>query len=86
MRLDKFLKTSRLVKRRTKAKDISDQGRVWLNGREIKASHRVKIGDELSIEFGQKKVTVRVDSIAENVRKEDAEQMYTFLKEEALRD
>jgi ribosomal 50S subunit-recycling heat shock protein len=82
MRLDKFLKLSRLIKRRTVAKDVSDQGRVWINGRDAKASSAVKIGDELSIQFGQKKVTIRVDALTESTRKEDAAGMYTLLKEE----
>jgi ribosomal 50S subunit-recycling heat shock protein len=82
MRLDKFLKLSRLIKRRTVAKDVSDQGRVWINGRDAKASSAVKIGDELSIQFGQKKVTIRVEVLTESTRKEDAAGMYTLLKEE----
>lgn len=81
MRLDKFLKLSRLIKRRTVAKDVSDQGRVWLNGREAKASSTVKVGDELTIQFGQKQVTVRVEQLTESTRKEDAAQMYTLLSE-----
>ncbi|TMV44283.1 RNA-binding S4 domain-containing protein [Paenibacillus mesophilus] len=83
MRLDKFLKVSRLIKRRTVAKDVSDQGRIWINGREAKASSTVKIGDELVIRFGQKSVTVRVERIAETTRKEEAGEMYTVLKEES---
>ncbi|TNJ62545.1 RNA-binding S4 domain-containing protein [Paenibacillus hemerocallicola] len=83
MRLDKFLKVSRLIKRRTVAKDVSDQGRIWINGREAKASSTVKTGDELVIRFGQKSVTVRVERIAETTRKEEAGEMYTVLKEES---
>lgn len=82
MRLDKFLKVSRLIKRRTVAKDVSEQGRVWINNREAKPSTAVKVGDELTVQFGHKFVTVRVDLIAENPRKEVAAQMYTLLKEE----
>ncbi|WP_010279366.1 RNA-binding S4 domain-containing protein [Paenibacillus senegalensis] len=82
MRLDKFLKLSRLIKRRTVAKDVSDQGRVWLNGREAKASSTVKVGDELTIQFGQKQVTVRIEQLTESTRKEDAVQMYTLLRED----
>jgi ribosomal 50S subunit-recycling heat shock protein len=82
MRLDKFLKLSRLIKRRTVAKDVSDQGRVWINGRDAKASSAVKIGDELSIQFGQKKVTIRVEALSDSTRKEDAAGMYTLLREE----
>jgi ribosomal 50S subunit-recycling heat shock protein len=85
MRLDKFLKVSRLIKRRTVAKDVSEQGRVWINGRDAKPSSAVKVGDELAIQFGQKKVTVRIELITESTRKEDAEKMYTLLREEPLR-
>jgi len=84
MRLDKFLKVSRLIKRRTVAKDVSEQGRVWLNGREAKPSATVKVGDEIRIQFGQKIVTVRVEQVAETVRKENADAMYTLLREEFL--
>lgn len=84
MRLDKFLKVSRLIKRRTVAKDVSEQGRVMLNGREAKPSASVKPGDELTIQFGQKLVTVRIERISENVRKEEAGEMYTILKEEGI--
>jgi ribosomal 50S subunit-recycling heat shock protein len=82
MRLDKFLKVSRLIKRRTVAKEVTDQGRVWINGREAKASSQVKVGDELTVRFGQKSVTVRVEAVAETVRKEEAAGMYTVLREE----
>ncbi|OMF25273.1 MULTISPECIES: RNA-binding S4 domain-containing protein [Paenibacillus] len=82
MRLDKFLKVSRLIKRRTVAKDVSEQGRVWINGREAKASSAVKVGDELQIQYGQKIVTVRVERIAETTRKDEAGELYTLVKEE----
>jgi ribosomal 50S subunit-recycling heat shock protein len=84
MRLDKFLKISRLIKRRTVAKDVSEQGRVWVNGREAKASTTVKAGDEITVQFGQKKVTVQVNHLADHIRKEEADQMYTLIKEEKL--
>ncbi|RAV09689.1 RNA-binding S4 domain-containing protein [Paenibacillus contaminans] len=83
MRLDKFLKVSRLIKRRTVAKDVSEQGRVWINGREAKPSSTVKVGDELAVQFGQKRVTVRIERIAETSRKDEAAEMYTLLKEES---
>lgn len=84
MRLDKFLKVSRLIKRRTVAKDISQQGRVLINGRESKPSTVVKVGDELTVQFGQKLVTVRVERLADNIRKEEAATMYTLVKEEPI--
>jgi ribosomal 50S subunit-recycling heat shock protein len=86
MRLDKFLKVSRLIKRRTVAQDVSDQGRVMLNGREAKKSSTVKVGDELMIRFGQKSVTVRVESIVETTRKDEAGSMYTVLNEQTHND
>jgi ribosomal 50S subunit-recycling heat shock protein len=82
MRLDKFLKVSRLIKRRTVAKEVSDQGRVWINGKEAKASSDVKIGDELRIRFGQKSVIVRIERIAETTRKDEAGNMYSLIREE----
>lgn len=84
MRLDKFLKVSRLVKRRTLAKEVCDQGRVQVNGRPAKAGTNVSVGDQLTIRFGKKLLTVRVDSIAETSRKSEAGQMYTIVSEETL--
>lgn len=84
MRLDKFLKVSRLIKRRTLAKEVAVQGRITINDKVAKASSTVKVGDELAIRFGQKVVTARVEEIRENVRKEDALKMFTILKEERL--
>lgn len=72
MRLDKFLKVSRLIKRRTVAKDVSEQGRVILNGREAKPSTAVKVGDEITVQFGQKLVTVRIERLQETTKKEEA--------------
>ncbi|OGX68644.1 MAG: hypothetical protein A2189_03545 [Paenibacillus sp. RIFOXYA1_FULL_44_5] len=83
MRLDKFLKVSRLIKRRTVAKDVSDQGRVLINGREAKASSSIKPGDEITVFFGQKSITVRVERIAEAAKKDEAAGMYTLIREES---
>jgi ribosomal 50S subunit-recycling heat shock protein len=82
MRLDKFLKVSRLIKRRTVAKDVTDKGRVWINGREAKPAADVKVGDEVTVRFGQKSVTVRVEQTMETARKEDATSMYSLIREE----
>ena len=84
MRLDKFLKVSRLIKRRTVAKDASEAGRVWLNGREAKPSTAVKVGDEIAIQYGQKKLVVQITQIIETTKKEMATEMYTILREERL--
>ncbi|TQR18192.1 RNA-binding S4 domain-containing protein [Psychrobacillus vulpis] len=84
MRLDKFLKVSRLIKRRTLAKEVADQGRITINGKVAKASSDVKAGDELSIRFGQKVVTASIDAIKDSAKKEDAASMFTIIKEERL--
>jgi ribosomal 50S subunit-recycling heat shock protein len=84
MRLDKFLKVSRLIKRRTLAKEVSDQGRILVNGIQAKASTNVKVGDELKVRFGQKIVTVQIDKIQETTKKEEAAQMYSVIKEERV--
>lgn len=84
MRLDKYLKVSRLIKRRTLAKEVAVQGRIEINGKTAKASSEVKAGDELRIRFGQKIVTARVESIRENAKKEEAAAMFTILSEERL--
>lgn len=81
MRLDKFLKVSRLIKRRTLAKEICDQGRVEINDRTAKASSTVKPGDKLAIRFGQKVVVVEVAQIKENPRKEEAATLYHVIGE-----
>lgn len=84
MRLDKYLKVSRLIKRRTLAKEVAVQGRIAINGKVVKPSTTVKVGDELAIRFGQKIVTARVEALMENAKKEDAQKMFTILKEERL--
>ena len=84
MRLDKYLKVSRLIKRRTLAKEVADQGRITINEKVAKASSAVKVGDVLAIRFGQKIVTARVEELRDTVKKEDATKMFTILKEERL--
>ena len=84
MRLDKFLKVSRLIKRRTLAKEVADKGRITINGQQAKASSNVKEGNELVVRFGQKLVTVRVEKLVETTKKEAAAEMYTVLKEEKV--
>ena len=79
MRLDKYLKVSRLIKRRTVAKEISDQGRIDINGKTAKSSSDVKAGDELTIRFGNKTSIMKVESTKETVRKEEAEHMYSIV-------
>ena len=76
MRLDKYLKVSRLIKRRTVAAEACDGGRVSVNGKVSKPSQEVKPGDVIELSFGQRKVRVEVLSVAEHVRKDDAAGMY----------
>ncbi len=79
MRLDKYLKVSRLIKRRTVANEACDGGRVLINDKPAKASAQVKEGDVIEIQFGSKNVKVEVLDVKETVRKEDAEGMYRYL-------
>ena len=76
MRLDKYLKVSRLIKRRTIANEACDNGRISVNGRVVKASYEVEVGDRLEIAMGSRTVAVEVLQVADNVRKDDASAMY----------
>ena len=76
MRLDKFLKVSRLIKRRTVANEACDNGRISVNGRVVKASYDVKVGDKIEIAMGARTVAVEVLAVAESVKKDDAAAMY----------
>ncbi len=79
MRLDKYLKVSRLIKRRTVANEACDAGRVLVNGKPAKASVSVKEGDQIEIQFGNRSVKVEVLTVQETVRKEEAAEMYRYL-------
>ncbi|MCF2542462.1 MAG: RNA-binding S4 domain-containing protein [Lachnospiraceae bacterium] len=79
MRLDKYLKVSRLIKRRTVANEACDAGRVLINDRPAKASVQVKEGDVLEIQFGSKAVRVEVLNVQETVKKEEAQELYRYL-------
>lgn len=76
MRIDKYLKVSRLIKRRTVANDACDGSRIFVNGRSVKASYQVKIGDIIEIHFGEHVLKVEVLKVADNVGKADAPAMY----------
>ena len=76
MRLDKYLKVSRLIKRRSVANEACDGERVSVNGRQVKASYQVKVGDVIEVAFGQHSVKVEVLDVSETVRKADAPAMY----------
>ena len=79
MRLDKYLKVSRLIKRRTVANDACDAGRVMVNDKVVKASYDVKVGDKIQIQFGNKAVNVEVTQVADTVKKEEAKEMFRYL-------
>ena len=79
MRLDKYLKVSRLIKRRTVANEACDAGRVLVNDKVAKASVNVKTGDVIEIQFGSKSVKVEVLDVQETVRKDDAKELYRYL-------
>lgn len=76
MRLDKYLKVSRLIKRRTVANEACDNGRISVNGRVVKASYDAKVGDRLEIALGNRTLAVEVLQVAETVKKDDACAMY----------
>ena len=80
MRLDKFLKVSRIIKRRTVANEACDAGRVEINGKVAKASVDVKVGDIVSIKFGDKITKLEILEVKETVRKEDAQAMYRMVE------
>ena len=79
MRLDKYLKNSRIIKRRTVAKEACEQGHVEVNGKDAKPGLELKLGDEIQVTFGSNSLKVRVAAMPETVRKEDAETMYEVI-------
>lgn len=79
MRLDKFLKVSRLIKRRTVANEACDAGRVSVNGKPAKASVNVKVGDEIEIMFGTRNVKVEVLDIQETTKKDEAKELFRYI-------
>lgn len=81
MRLDKYLKVSRLIKRRTVANEACDSARITVNGKTAKASYDVKLGDTISVAFGTKSVTVRVLDIKETTKKSESVGMYEVVSE-----
>lgn len=81
MRLDKYLKVSRLIKRRTVANDACDKERISVNGKQAKASYNVKVGDEITVAFGSRSVTVKVLDIRETTKKSESVGMYEVISE-----
>ena len=86
MRLDKFLKISRIIKRRTVAKEISSQGRITINDKVAKSSSNVNVGDEIVINFGNKVLTVKVNDIRDTTKKKEAQELFEVISEEYKED
>ena len=84
MRIDKYLKVTRIIKRRTVAKDIVSAERIYVNGRLVKPSYQLKIGDIIEIHFGNKKVVVKVVNLSEHANKDTATSLYEIISEERL--
>lgn len=81
MRLDKYLKVSRIIKRRTVAKEVADKGRVQVNGQIAKSSTDIKVGDEIKILFGNKTLVVEVLQIQDTTKKDEAKELYRIISE-----
>lgn len=84
MRLDKYLKVSRLIKRRPLAKQVADQGRIKINDLQAKASTNVEVNDIVEIKFGQTLLTIEVRELKEHVKKDEAIDLYRIIKEEKV--
>ncbi len=84
MRLDKYLKVSRIIKRRTIAKEISDAGRITINDTIAKSSSKLSIDDIIVIQYGNKRLTIKVLKLIDSTKKEDAKDMYEIIKEDYL--
>ncbi|HEL9651117.1 TPA: RNA-binding S4 domain-containing protein [Streptococcus suis] len=84
MRLDKYLKVSRIIKRRTVAKEVADKGRIKVNGILAKSSTYLKVNDQVEIQFGNKLLTVKVLEMKDSTKKEDALKMYEIISEKRI--
>ena len=84
MRLDKYLKVSRIIKRRTIAKEIADNGRIFVNEKIAKSSTKLIVGDIINIHFGNKIVTIKVTELQESTKKENAKNMFEIIEEKRL--
>ncbi len=81
MRIDKFLKVSRVLKRRTLAREACDKGKVIINGREAKPGSRIKVGDEVELQFTGGALKFRIEQVKETVKKDEADKLYTVISE-----
>lgn len=86
MRLDKFLKISRIIKRRQVAKEVADKGRIQINDKVAKSSSSVKVGDVLTIQFGNKVLEVKIQELHESTKKDDAAKMYEIISEKRINE
>lgn len=86
MRIDKFLKVARIIKRRSIAKELADNERIFINNKLAKASSNVKIDDYITIVFGNKKITVKVLDLKQQANKNDAQELFSLEKEEKMND
>lgn len=86
MRLDKFLKISRIIKRRQVAKEVADKGRIQINSKVAKSSSSVKVGDVLTIQFGNKVLEVKIQELHESTKKDDATKMYEIISEKRINE
>ena len=84
MRLDKYLKVSRLIKRRTLAKEIADNGRITVNNKIAKSSTKLEVDDIVTIQLGNKRLAIKVVEMVDSTKKEDAKNMFEIIKEERL--
>lgn len=84
MRLDKFLKVARIIKRRTVAKEVADNGRIFINDRVAKSSTKLSVDDIISIHFGNKLVVIKVLELQESTKKENAKNMFEIIEEKKL--
>lgn len=82
MRIDKFLKVSRILKRRTLAQQACEKGKVIVNGREVKPAHRIKAGDVVELQFTGGALKFRIEEIKETVKKDEAASLYTVIKDD----
>lgn len=81
MRIDKFLKVSRVLKRRTLAQEAAKSGKILVGGREVKPAYQLKVGDIVEIKFGTGTVKIRINELKQTVKKEDADKLYTVIEE-----
>lgn len=84
MRLDKFLKVSRIIKRRSVAKEVADNDRIKVNGKTAKSSTKLEVDDTITISFGNKILTVKVLALLDSTKKEDAQNMFEIISEERI--